>query len=89
MRAFTIMLGVAMLGAVSLATTGAIWTVSQTRHTAIAFGLGGGSALARNASEHRPALAVVAMPITPVETAHDGAAATGDEGPDLFRTADR
>ena len=88
MRAFTIMLVVAMLGAVSLATTGAVWTVSQTRHTAIAFSLAGGSALARNAYQGRPALAAVTTPIIPSETAHDGAAAAGVAALEL-RTADR
>lgn len=88
MRAFTIMLVVAMLGAVSLATTGAVWTVSQTRHTAIAFSLAGGSALARNAYQGRPAVAAVTTPITPAATAQDGAAAAGDEVRGL-RTADR
>jgi hypothetical protein len=78
MRAFTITLAVAMLGAVSLATTGAVWTVSQTRHSAIAFSLTGGSALARNAYRGRPALAA-ATPIAPAEKAQDGAAPAGDE----------
>jgi hypothetical protein len=80
MRAFTIMLAVAMLGAVSLATTGAVWTVTQTRGNAIAFSLAGGSALARNASQLQPALATVAATMTPAETAHDGAATADDEG---------
>jgi hypothetical protein len=88
MRAFTITLVVAMLGAVSLATTGAVWTVSQTRHSVIAFSLAGGSALARNVYQGRPALAAVTTPITPSETAHDGAAAAGDE-PRGLRTAGR
>lgn len=88
MRAFTITLVVAMLGAVSLATTGAVWTVSQTRNTAIAFSLAGGSAPARNAYQGRPALAAVTMPITPWESTHDGAAAAGDE-PRGLRTAGR
>lgn len=79
MRAFTIMLAVAMLGAVSLATTGAVWTVTQTRHNAIAFSVAGGSALARNSSQLQPALAD-ATPMPPAETAHDGAAAADDEG---------
>jgi hypothetical protein len=80
MRAFTITLAVAMLGAVSLATTGAVWTVTQTREATIAFSLAGGSALARNASQLQPALATVATTMTPAETAHDGAAAAADEG---------
>jgi hypothetical protein len=81
MRAFTIMLAVAMVGAVSLATMGAISTVSQTRHSAIAFSLAGGSALARNAYRGRPALAAVTA-------AYDGAATAGDEGLG-FRATDR
>jgi hypothetical protein len=78
MRAFTIMLGVAMLGAVSLATTGAVWTVSETRHTVIVFSLAGGSALAGNAFRPQPALAA-AMPMTLAEAARNGAAPTGDQ----------
>jgi hypothetical protein len=88
MRAFTITLVVAMLGAVSLATTGAVWTVSQTRHTAIEFSLAGGSALARNAYHGQRELAAVTTRITPAEMAHDGAGAAGGEAWEL-RTADR
>jgi hypothetical protein len=88
MRAFTITLVVAMLGAVSLATTGAIWTISQTRHSVIAFSLADGSALARNVYPGRPALAAVTTPITPREATRDGAAAAGDE-PGGLRTAGR
>ncbi len=80
MRAFTIMLAVAMVGAVSLATMGAISTVSQSRHSAIAFSFAGGSALARNAYRSRPALAAVATPIMSADTARDGMATAGDEG---------
>jgi hypothetical protein len=63
MRALTIIFVGAMLGAVSLATMGAVATVSQTRQDAIAFSLTGGSALARNPSayDRRPA------PLRPTE----------------------
>jgi hypothetical protein len=88
MRAFTIMLTVAMVGAVSLATMGAISTVSQTRHSAAAFSLAGGSALARNAYQDRPALAAVGTPFAPADMAHDGMTTAGDESRGL-RITDR
>jgi hypothetical protein len=82
MRAFTITLVVAMLGAISLATMGAVWTVSQTRHTANAFGLAGDSAPVRSGYQRRPAFAAATMRIAPWEMAHDGAPTVGDEGRD-------
>jgi hypothetical protein len=78
MRAFTIMLAVAMLGALSLATTGAVWTISQTRHTAMAFGLPGDSVPGHSGYQRHTAFA----DITAAEMAHDGAAPARD-------TADR
>jgi hypothetical protein len=87
MRAFTIMLAVAMVGAVSLATTGAVWTVSQTRHGAISFSLAGGSALARNTYQGRPALAGASL--ARADTTRDGAVAARDQGLEPFDTADR
>ena len=85
MRAFTIMLAVAMLGAVSLATTGAVWTISQTRHTAMAFGLAGDSQPAGNAYSRHPAFADVVLR----QTMRDGAAPARDEDRRPVRTADR
>jgi hypothetical protein len=85
MRAFTIMLAVAMLGAVSLATTGAILTISQTRHTAMAFGLAGDSATAHSGYQRQPAFA----DLTAAEVARDGAAPGRDEGRRRLRIADR
>ena len=72
MRAFTITLVVAMLGAVSLATVGAVSTVSQTRHNAGAFRMVGGSALASNAYDGRPDLYVAAIPIAPDDSPYAG-----------------
>ena len=72
MRAFTITLVVAMLGAVSLATVGAISTVSQTRYNADAFRMVGGSALASNAYDGRPDLFAAAMPIAPEDPPYAG-----------------
>ena len=82
MRAFTITLVVAMLGAISLATTGAVWTLSQTRQTATAFGLAGDSAPVRSGYQRRPALAAATTRIAPWAMAHDGASTVGDEGRD-------
>jgi hypothetical protein len=84
MRAFTIVFAGAMLGAVSLATMGAVSTVSQTRHTAIAFRAAAGGALARYAYDGQPALSAVSLPITPAETAH-----AGKDGGRPFRTTNR
>ena len=61
MRAFTIMFIGAMLGAVSLATIGAVSTVSQTRHSAVAFSLAG-SAPAHSAYPRQPTLADATTP---------------------------
>jgi hypothetical protein len=82
MRAFTITLVVAMLGAISLATTGAVWTLSQTRQTATAFGLAGDSAPLRNGYRRQPVFAAVATRVGPADMAHDGAAPLGAEGGD-------
>jgi hypothetical protein len=62
MRAFTIVFIGAMLGAVLLATMGAVSTISQTRHDAIAFSLAGGIAAARNGRDRQPPLPVAAKP---------------------------
>jgi hypothetical protein len=85
MRAFTIMLAVAMLGAVSLATTGAVWTISETRHTAMAFGLAGDGVAAHIGYQRQAAFAYV----TASGLAHDGATPARDEGWRQLRTADR
>jgi hypothetical protein len=78
MRAFPFILVVAMLGAISLATVGAISTVSQTGHNAIAFGLAGGSALARKAYDGQPAPSRF-MPVPATDTAHAGKAIAGGD----------
>jgi hypothetical protein len=59
MRAFTIVFIGAMLGAVSLATMGAVSTISQTRHDALAFSLAGDVAHAPNGRDRQPALGVI------------------------------
>jgi hypothetical protein len=63
MRAFTIVFVGAMLGAVFLATMGAVSTISQTRHDAIAFSLAGGIAAARNGHDRQPPLSAATRPI--------------------------
>ena len=78
MRAFPFILVVAMLGAVSLATVGAISTVTQARHNAIAFSLARVSVSPRSAHDGLPG-AAFAMPVSAVD----------DGGPRPFRTIDR
>ncbi len=84
MRAFPFILVVAMLGAVSLATVGAISTVTQTRHNAIAFSLARVSV--RDTYDGRPAPAF-AIPVSAVDATDARESAGGGPGP--FRTIDR
>jgi hypothetical protein len=67
MRAFTILFVCAMLGAVSLATIGAVSTISQARHNFIGLGLAGGAALARDGRDHLATVSPVTTPIAAAE----------------------
>lgn len=88
MRAFTIGFAGAMACAVSLATLGAISTVSQNRHYAAAFSLTGGSAFARKAYDGQPARAAIGVPIAPTDAAHAGKATARNDVWGPLRTTD-
>ena len=77
MRAFTILFVGAMLGAISLATLGAVSTISQTHRDAIAFRLPTGNALARHTYDGQAADFAVTT-ITPAAIEHAGKATAGD-----------
>jgi hypothetical protein len=84
-RAFPFILVVAMLGAVSLATVGAVSTVTQNRHNA--FSLTGGSALARGSYRGSPARSG-GTPVTAAAWAYAGSTTDADGWAPL-RTTDR